>query len=217
MSDHLPHHLIAGYRTFMEKRLPGERERFRQLAEAGQKPTTMVIACCDSRTAPETLFQSSHGEIFVVRNVANLVPPYEPDGEYHSTSAALEFAVHALKVEHIVILGHSGCGGIHAALSPNADPLSPGDFIGKWMSLLNPVASSMKDNGHMTSRERHAALERIAIRYSIGNLRTFPMIQELEAQKKLTLHGAWVDIANGDLWTMDPKTGDFDRMGLLAE
>ncbi|MER0236564.1 carbonic anhydrase [Fulvimarina sp. MAC8] len=217
MSKHLPDHLITGYQTFLEKRLPGERERFRQLAEAGQKPPTMVIACCDSRTAPETIFQSSHGEIFVVRNVANLVPPYEPDGEYHSTSAALEFAVQALKVEHIVILGHSGCGGIHAALSPNADPLSPGDFIGKWMSLLNPVARSMTDNGHMTSRERHAALERIAIRYSIGNLRTFPMIQELEAENKLTLHGAWVDIANGDLWTMDPETGDFDRMSLSTE
>ncbi|RFC64151.1 carbonic anhydrase [Fulvimarina endophytica] len=212
--QHLPDHLLTGYRTFVEKRLPGDRDRLRTLADEGQHPPTMVIACCDSRAVPETIFNSAPGEIFVVRNVANLVPPYEPDGEYHSTSAALEFAVQALKVEHILILGHSGCGGIHAALSPGADPLSPGDFIGKWMSLLDPVAASFNSNDHMTSRERHAALERTAIRHSIGNLRTFPMIRDLEDAGKITLHGAWVDIGTGDLWGMDPESGDFDRLAI---
>ena len=211
MTTFLPDHLLSGYQAFLEKRLPQERARFRQLAETGQSPKTMVIACCDSRTAPETLFDCGPGDIFVVRNVANLVPPYEPDGEYHSTSAALEFALHALKVEHIVILGHGGCGGIHAALSPAAEPLSPGDFIGKWMSLLDPVAKAVGANGHMTDKERHAALERIAIRHSIANLMTFPSVQAMVADGSLSLHGAWIDIASGELWGMDPETGDFSR------
>ena len=211
MTAFLPDHLAAGYQAFLQKRLPQERQRFRQLAEEGQHPKTMVIACCDSRTAPETLFDTAPGEIFVVRNVANLVPPYEPDGEYHSTSAALEFALHALKVEHVVVLGHGNCGGIHAALSPAAEPLSAGDFIGKWMSLLDPVAKAVGSNDHMTARERQAALERIAIRHSIANLRTFPAVANLEAEGTLSLHGAWVDIASGELWTMDPDSGDFVR------
>ncbi|MEF2546857.1 carbonic anhydrase [Aurantimonas sp. E1-2-R+4] len=211
MTKFLPDHLLNGYRAFVDKRLPQERQRLRQLAEVGQSPKTMVIACCDSRAAPETIFDTAPGEIFVVRNVANLVPPYEPDGEFHATSAALEFALHALKVEHVVVLGHGGCGGIHAALSPAAEPLSPGDFIGKWMSLLDPVTRAVGANDHMTANERQAALERIAIRYSIANLRTFPMVENLEKQGKLSLHGAWVDIRSGELWAMNPETGDFSR------
>ena len=204
MTKYLPDHLLNGYRAFLANRLPQERDRLRDLAEQGQHPKTMVIACCDSRAAPETLFDAAPGEIFVVRNVANLVPPYEPDGEYHSTSAALEFAVHVLEVEHIVILGHGNCGGIHAALSP-------GDFIGKWMSLLDPVSKAVGANDHMTARERQAALERIAIRYSLANLRSFPSIAALEAEGRLSLHGAWVDISSGELWAMDPDTGDFAK------
>ncbi|MBO0662235.1 carbonic anhydrase [Jiella sp. MQZ9-1] len=209
MSKLLPDHLLSGYRSFLETRLPGERELIRDLAERGQHPKTMVIACCDSRAAPEVLFNCSPGDIFVVRNVANLVPPYEPDGEYHSTSAALEFAVNSLAVEHIVILGHGSCGGIQAALSPAFQPLSAGDFIGKWMSLLEPAAKAMGSNNLMTGRERQSALERIAIRYSVANLRSFPFIAEREAENTITLHGAWIDISSGDLWAMDPETGDF--------
>ncbi|MAU97437.1 MAG: carbonate dehydratase [Fulvimarina sp.] len=211
MTQLLPEHLMDGYKAFIDKRLPGEKQRFRELAEQGQHPKTMVIACCDSRTAPETLFDCGPGDIFVVRNVANLVPPYEPDGEYHSTSAALEFAVHVLEVKHIVILGHGNCGGIHAALSPSAEPLSPGDFIGKWMSLLDPAAKAVGANELMTGRERQSALERIAIRYSLANLRSFPSIAALEAEGRLSLHGAWVDISSGELWAMDPDTGDFAK------
>ncbi len=211
MTQLLPEHLMEGYKAFIDKRLPGEKQRFRELAEQGQHPKTMVIACCDSRTAPETLFDCGPGDIFVVRNVANLVPPYEPDGEYHSTSAALEFAVHVLEVKYIVILGHGNCGGIHAALSPSAQPLSPGDFIGKWMSLLDPAARAVGANELMTGRERQSALERIAIRYSLANLRSFPSIAALEAEGRLSLHGAWVDISSGELWAMDPDTGDFAK------
>src|SRR5438270_2717210 len=135
-----PQHLLEGYRTFTSQRLPTEQSRYRELAERGQSPEIMVIGCCDSRVSPEVIFDASPGELFVARNVANLVPPFETGGEYHGTSAALEFAVQALKVQHIVILGHARCGGVRA-FAEDTTPLSPGDFIGKWMSLIAPAAA----------------------------------------------------------------------------
>lgn len=207
---HLPDHLLKGYRNFMSTRYPGERDHYRSLAREGQAPETMVIACCDSRSAPEVIFDSAPGELFVVRNVANLVPPYEPDGEFHSTSASLEFAVQSLKVKNIVVMGHGRCGGIKAALSPSS-PLSPGDFIGKWMSLVAPAAEAVAGNAMMTPSERQTALERISIRYSLTNLRSFPCVQILEQKGKLTLYGAWFDISTGELWVMNNTTGDFER------
>jgi len=207
----LPDDLLQGYRNFMSGRYTTEAGRYRSLARDGQAPETMVIACCDSRAAPEAIFDSRPGELFVVRNVANLVPPYSPDGEYHSTSAALEFAVQSLKVKSIVVMGHGRCGGIRAALDPNAAPLSPGDFIGKWMSLVAPAAEAVSGNKLMTAAERQTALERISIRYSIANLRTFPCVRILEEKGRLSLHGAWFDISSGELWAMDGKTGDFER------
>lgn len=206
-----PDHLIKGYQNFIGGRFASERERYRELARDGQKPETMVIACCDSRAAPETIFDAPPGELFVVRNVANLVPPYEPDGRYHATSAALEFAIHSLKVKTILVLGHGRCGGIQAALDPAADPLSPGDFIGKWMSMLTPVAGAVSSNELMTQSERQTALERISIRHSIANLRSFPQIAEIEAEGRLRLCGAWFDILSGELWIMNGETGDFER------
>jgi carbonic anhydrase len=207
----LPEALLSGYRNFMSGRYMSESGRYRDLAREGQTPETMVIACCDSRAAPEAIFDARPGELFVVRNVANLVPPYAPDGEYHSTSAALEFAVQSLKVRNIVVMGHGRCGGIRAALAPAADPLSPGDFIGKWMSLVAPVAVAVANNTMMTAGERQTALERISIRYSIANLRTFPCVNILEGRGRLTLHGAWFDISTGELWVMNRETGDFER------
>lgn len=206
-----PNALLDGYQAFKEGRFAGEQQRYRQLAEAGQKPETLVIACCDSRAAPETIFNTAPGDIFVVRNVANLVPPYEPDDRYHSTSAALEFAVQSLKVKHILVLGHGRCGGIQAALNPADEPLSPGDFIGKWMDLLGSAAETVSSNDLMTDAERQMALERISIRYTIANLRTFPCVDILEKKNRLSLHGAWFDISDGDLWIMNPQTGDFSR------
>jgi carbonic anhydrase len=208
---YLPDHLLDGYRAFMEGRYQTERDHYRALAREGQAPETMVIACCDSRSAPEAIFNSAPGELFVVRNVANLVPPYEPDGEFHATSAALEFAVQSLKVKNIVVMGHGRCGGIRAALSPDAAPLSPGDFIGKWMSLVAPAAENVTSNSMMTATERQTALERISIRYSLANLRTFPCVQILEGKGRLTLSGAWFDISSGELWVMNRETGDFER------
>jgi carbonic anhydrase len=208
---HLPDRLLAGYRSFMAGRYQAESSRYRILARDGQEPETMVIACCDSRAAPETIFDTGPGELFVARNVANLVPPYEPDGEYHSTSAALEFAVQSLKVKHIVVMGHGRCGGIRAALDTEAVPLSPGDFIGKWMSLVAPAAEIVSHNNMMTAGERQTALERISIRFSIANLRTFPCVKILEDRGRLTLSGAWFDISAGELWVMNRDTGDFER------
>ena len=206
-----PNNLLAGYREFMAGDYTHERERDLDLAEAGQKPETLIIACCDSRAAPETIFNCGPGELFVVRNVANLVPPYEPDGNYHATSAALEFAVQALKVKHIIVMGHGRCGGIKAALDPEAKPLSPGDFIGKWMSMLRPLSSKLKDYTALTAGERQTALERISIRHSLENLMTFPCVKILVEKEKITLHGAWFDISSGELWVMDRGSGDFIR------
>jgi carbonic anhydrase len=207
---HLPEHLLNGYRNFMSRRYASESDRYRTLARDGQTPETMVIACCDSRSAPEAIFDAGPGELFVVRNVANLVPPYEPDGEFHSTSAALEFAVQSLKVKNIVVMGHGRCGGIGAALNTSAAPLSPGDFIGKWMSLIAPAAETVSSSTLMTASERQTALERISIRYSIANLRTFPCVNILESKGRLTLSGAWFDISGGELWVMNRETGDFE-------
>ena len=208
MTD-LPEELIAGYRNFKKGRY--DAERYRSLAREGQAPKTMMIACCDSRSAPETIFDAGPGELFVVRNVANLIPPYAPDNQNHGTSAALEFAVQALKIRHIVVMGHGRCGGIRAALHPSDKPLSPGDFIGHWMRLLAPAAEAIADNALMTPGERQTALERISIRYSIANLRTFPCVRILEEKGKLSLHGAWFDISTGELWVMDRTSGDFFR------
>ena len=204
-----PASLLEGYRKFRNGRLENERERYRKLAEQGQSPATLVVACCDSRAAPETIFDALPGELFVVRNVANLVPPHEPDGGYHGTSAALEFAIQGLRVKHIVVLGHARCGGIAAALDPAAEPLSPGDFIGKWMELLAPVAASIGSDDSMSPAERQTALERLSIRNTIENLRTFPCVSILEDKGSLSLHGAWFDIRDGALWVLDPESGEF--------
>lgn len=206
-----PQRLLTGYSNFMSGTFAQETERYRQLAETGQSPKTLVIACCDSRSAPETIFDCGPGELFVLRNVANLVPLYAPDANQHGTSAAIEFAVKALEVSDVVVMGHGRCGGIRAALDPDARPLDAGDFIGKWMNMLGPVADQVSRSGWMTPAERQTALERISIRNSIKNLRSFPYVAALEAEGKLKLHGAWFDISTGELWIMDPDSGDFSR------
>lgn len=206
-----PPALIDGYRDFKKNKFSDESERYRQLASQGQTPETLVIACCDSRAAPEVVFNALPGELFVIRNVANLVPSYNPDGEHHSTSAALEFAVQSLKVKNIVVLGHGRCGGIMAALDTSTEPLSPGDFIGKWMGLLAPAAETIAADQGMTGAERQTALERVSIAYSIENLRTFPCVSILESRQRLSLHGAWFDISSGELWVMDRETKEFFR------
>jgi carbonic anhydrase len=206
-----PAKLLSGYRNFIAGPYSRRSEDYRRLALEGQHPTTMVIACCDSRAAPETIFDTGPGELFVLRNVANLVPVYAPDGGQHGTSAAIEFAVQSLGISDIVVMGHGRCGGIRAALAPDAGPLDAGDFIGKWMSLLGPVASAVSHYSYLTEGERQTLLERHSIRHSLGNLRSFPYVARLEAEGKLHLHGAWFDVSTGELWVMDAATGDFVR------
>jgi carbonic anhydrase len=202
-----PEPLLEGYRSFLAGRY--DEERYRALANQ-QSPSTMVIACCDSRSAPEAIFDAGPGELFVLRNVANLVPPYQPDSNQHGTSAAIEFAVQALDIANVVVMGHGRCGGIHAALDPDAQPLAPGDFIGKWMGMLAPVAREVAGYSFLTQNERQTTLERLSIRNSIANLRTFPYVREREEAGRLALHGAWFDVSVGELWVMD-ENGDFVR------
>ncbi|KKC35084.1 carbonate dehydratase [Devosia epidermidihirudinis] len=206
-----PDHLLKGHANFMAGRYMREKDRIRDLASEGQTPSTMIIACCDSRAAPEMIFDAGPGELFVLRNVANLVPTYQPDGGQHGTSAGIEFAVKALGIANIVVMGHGRCGGIKAALAPESNPLDAGDFIGKWMSMLGDLPNQLGQNTLMTAAERQTALERISIRNSIHNLRTFPYVAELEAAGKLAVHGAWFDISTGELWVMDNASGDFVR------
>ena len=156
MTD-FPKRLIDGYGAFLAERLPEEQSRYRALAEAGQSPEIMVIGCCDSRVSPEVIFDARPGELFVARNIANLVPPYTPDGAQRAMSAALEFAVQALRVKHIVVLAHAQCGGIRAFAEDSA-PLSPGDFIGHWMALIAPAAKAVGPRGEPPLRRiRHRA------------------------------------------------------------
>ncbi|WP_145642868.1 carbonic anhydrase [Neorhizobium alkalisoli] len=215
MTD-FPDRLLTGYRNFMDGRYSDERERYRVLAEKGQTPHTLIIACCDSRAAPETIFDCGPGELFVVRNIANMVPPYEPDSQFHGTSAALEYAVQVLKIHNIVVMGHGRCGGIQAALDLDMKPLSPGDFIGKWIGLVRPAAEQIQSNDLMTQSERQTALERVSIRNSIANLQTFPFIKAVSEKGDLAVHGAWFDISTGELWVMNDK-GDFIRPSLSEE
>jgi len=202
-----PTRLTEGYRAFLDGRFPSERSRFEALAEKGQSPEVMVIGCCDSRVSPEVIFDASPGELFVVRNVANLVPPYETGGDYHGTSAALEFAVQALRVKHIVVLGHAGCGGVRAFADETA-PLSPGDFIGRWMSLIKPAGERLgPHNGNLD--QYLPRLELAAIENSLKNLMTFPCVRILVERGKLHLHGAYFGVATGVLLVRDPETGEF--------
>jgi carbonic anhydrase len=172
----VPQHLLQGYRTFISQRLPTEQSRYRELSERGQSPEVMVIGCCDSRVSPEVIFDAGPGELFVVRNVANLVPVYAPDGGAHGVSAALEYAVQVLRVKHIVVLGHAQCGGIRAFIDKLA-PLSPGDFIGRWMSMFIKPGEKVGQREHETMQDFTTRIEKAAVFRSLENLITFPCVQ----------------------------------------
>jgi carbonic anhydrase len=204
--------LIAGYQSFRAGRLPREQDRYRELAESGQSPEVMVIGCCDSRVSPEVIFDARPGELFVVRNVANIVPPYAPDGQAHGVSAALEFGVAALKVKHIVVLGHAQCGGIKA-VADDAEPLSPGDFIGKWMRLMAPAVDKVGPREALTRAEFLVRLEHANIANSLDNLMTFPRLRKLIERGQVAIHGAYFGVANGELWVRDDASGDFVPAG----
>lgn len=199
--------LIDGYRRFRQSGYDDQRARWAELA-AGQAPKTMVIACSDSRVDPATVFDVAPGELFVVRNVANLVPPCEMGGGRHGVSAALEFAVTQLEVENILVLGHGSCGGVHAALTQRFADAHPGEggFIAHWIDLLDTA----RDRVLATNPANPAmALEHEAVRVSLTNLRSFDAVREREARGTLRLHGAWFAIATGQLYWLDRATDTF--------
>jgi carbonic anhydrase len=203
-----PRQLIQGYQSFRAGRLPREQDRYRELSEIGQSPEVMVIGCCDSRVSPEVIFDARPGELFVVRNVANIVPPYAPDGQAHGVSAALEFGVAALKVKHIVVLGHAQCGGVKA-FAEDAEPLSPGDFIGKWMRLMAPAADKIGPRGSLTRADYLTRLEQANVANSLDNLMTFPRLRKLIERGSVATHGAYFGVATGELWVRDEASGEF--------
>ncbi|AQR73094.1 carbonic anhydrase [Sphingomonas sp. LM7] len=195
--------LLTGYHRFRHNGYSEQRERWDELSE-GQSPKVMVIACSDSRVDPAQVFDTSPGEVFVVRNVANLVPPFENDSGRHGVSAALEFAVTQLEVPEIVVLGHGACGGVHAALTQRfkGAPAGRGGFIGHWVDMLDEARERIIAE-HGTGAEAIHALELETVRVSIANLRTFPCIPEREAAGKLRIHGAYFAIRDGVLHVMD--------------
>jgi carbonic anhydrase len=201
--------LIDGYRRFKSEGWARQRARWAELAE-GQSPRVMVIACSDSRVDPSTIFDTSPGEMFVVRNVANLVPPFELGGGRHGVSAALEFAVTQLEVPEVVVMGHGACGGVRAALSRQFEHAPPGEggFIAHWIDLLDDARDRVAHE-HGSGPEAIHALELEAVRVSLANLRTFPCIPPREAAGTLRLHGAYFSIAEGVLHILDEKTGEF--------
>ncbi len=203
--------LIDGYRRFRRHGYDAQRARWAELAE-GQSPRVMVIACSDSRSEPSQIFDTHPGEIFVVRNVAALVPPFETNPGRHGVSAALEFAVQFLKVSDIVVMGHGLCGGCHAALHETMAGTEPGSggFIAEWIALLDDARDAVKAAfADINGRPAGRAMELAGVKISLDNLRTFPCVQTLEARGKLRLHGAFFAISDGDLYLLDEQTGEF--------
>ncbi|MBO9623185.1 MAG: carbonic anhydrase [Sphingomonas sp.] len=199
--------LITGYHRFRSTEYRRQHERWAELSE-GQSPRVMVIACSDSRVDPAQIFDTSPGEIFVVRNIANLVPPFELGGGRHGVSAALEFAVTQLEVPEIVVMGHGMCGGVHAAMTRSFQGKAPGagGFIAHWVDMLDEARERIVAE-HGEGPEAIRALELETVRVSIANLRTFPCIPEREAAGRLKIHGAYFAIAEGVLHVMDANGG----------
>ena len=205
-----PETLADRFRRFKHRHFVPNADHYEELAMFGQSPDTMVISCCDSRVDPETIFSALPGELFVVRNVANLVPPYETGGKYHGVSTAIEFAVMNIRVKHLVVMGHSGCGGVKAALDKSVAIQTEAQFISRWMSMLDDARLAVLSSHQTSSREQQqSALEMEGVKTSIKNLRTFPFIKDLEDKGRLSLHGAYFDIKSGTLSVLNHSRGTF--------
>ena len=204
--------LLAGFARFRDKYFDEDPTLFAQLASEGQSPKVAVVACCDSRVDPAIITECAPGDLFIIRNVANLVPPYEPEGTYHGTSAALEFAVRGLGVEHIIILGHAQCGGIRALIGGSGLPADSGkaDFINTWVSIAEPARQRVFADPALTDTDQRArACELEAIRVSLQNLMSFPWIREAVESDKLKLHGWYFNIESGQMLQYDHDRGEF--------
>ncbi|MFC0811896.1 carbonic anhydrase [Paracoccus panacisoli] len=200
----LPHYLVQRYHGWRATSYAENRAWYRRLADEGQRPRAMVISCCDSRVHVTSIFGADTGEFFIHRNVANLVPPYAPDGLQHGTSAAVEYAVNTLKVAHLIVLGHSQCGGVagcHSMCSGAAPELEEAtSFVGRWMDILRPGYEQVRD---LPLEEQVPALERVAVKVSLENLLTFPFVVAAVESGQLTLHGLMHDIREGELTMLD--------------
>lgn len=207
----LPGYLVQRYQGWKATTYADNRSWYRHLAEQGQHPRAMVISCCDSRVHVTSIFGADQGEFFIHRNIANLVPPYTPDGDHHGTSATVEYAVTALKVAHLIVMGHSSCGGVRgchdmcSGLAPELEEKT--SFVGRWMDILRPGYERIGSIADET--QRVAALEKQAVRISLENLMTFPFVVEAVKEDRLTLHGLWHDIGAGGLEYLDGASDKF--------
>lgn len=202
----LPKPLIDGYWRFRRDRHAPDKGRYRQLAALGQSPTAMIIACCDSRVDVAAIFDAEPGEIFIMRNVANLVPPFEPEGKFHGTSAAVEYAASVLNVPNIIVLGHSHCGGVAAYREKLAGKADETSFIGRWLTLLDGLDVHEHD---VKAFGQETAFELAGIRQSLENLRSFDALKQRETEGLLALHGLHFDIGSGLVLALDAETGQF--------
>lgn len=216
MKEHvrpLPSYLVSRYHGWKATTYTENRSWYRRLADEGQRPRAMIIACCDSRVHVTSIFGADSGEFFSHRNIANLVPPYNPDGDHHGTSAAVEYAVTSLKVAHLIVLGHSQCGGVHgchAMCTGHAPELEEKtSFVGTWLNLLRPAYEEVKELPEETQIE---ALEKQGVITSLENLMTFPFVRAAIEAGNMTLHGLWHEIGSGGLEQFNPETGVFEQI-----
>ncbi len=209
----LPSYLVKRYHGWKATTYSENAAWYKRLAEDGQHPRAMVISCCDSRVHVTSIFGADQGEFFIHRNIANLVPPHNPDGEYHGTSAAVEYAVTALKVAHLIVMGHSSCGGVKGCYdmcsghAPDLEEKS--SFVGRWMDILRPGFERLPQADEPT---REQALEKEAVKISLENLMSFPFVRQSVENNDLTLHGVWNHIGDGALEVFDPEADDFIRV-----
>lgn len=210
----LPSYLVQRYHGWKATTFAENHTWYRRLAEEGQRPRAMIISCCDSRVHVSSIFGADSGEFFIHRNIANLVPPYEPDGDRHGTSAAIEYAVTALKVAHLIVIGHSQCGGVagcHAMCSGKAPELEEkSSFVGRWMDILRPGYERVSKSGNEPEQVRALELEGVVV--SLENLMTFPFVKEAVESGDMTLHGLWTDLGAGGLSQYDPEIGAFEAL-----
>lgn len=206
----LPSYLVTRFHGWRATTYAENKAWYRHLAEEGQNPRAMVISCCDSRVHVTSIFGADQGEFFIHRNIANLVPPYEADGQPHGTSAAVEYAVTALKVAHVIVLGHSSCGGVKGfrdMCTGRAPELKESSsFVGRWMDILRPGWERLGGDAQEVAQD---VLEREAVLVSLENLMTFPFVAKAVAEERLTLHGLWTDIGEGGLSCYEPEAGGF--------
>ena len=206
----LPKHLINKYKNWQSTSFPNNSDKFKKLASLGQKPTAMIISCCDSRVHATSIFGAEEGEFFIHRNIANIVPPFSPDGEYHGTSAAIEYATMVIKVSYLIILGHRDCGGIKSFYNSRNNKNSDYFFINKWLNILSPILSKISND--ISPSNQIELLEEENIKNFLNNLFSFPNIKNAVENNNLSIHGLIHDIGTGKLKYLNPSTEKFELL-----